>query len=320
MSVLVVVALVAICGGSAGYVAAFLLLTTAAQSQRKQAVLIRPGRPSVAKVGDIAKRRKAIADSLREIEGGKGKRLSLSQRLVQAGVSWGVAEFSIGVAILGALLGVIVYFVNGDLAVSAGVALVAMVATPTWGLSTLRKRRIKKFLLAFPPSIDVIIRGIKAGLPIGDCFRMIASEAPEPVRSEFRRIVEAQTVGLTIGQSVEKLAERMPIPETSFFSIVVNIQQSAGGNLSEALANLAEVLRDRKRMREKVKAISSEAKASAWIIGSLPFIVGGLVYLVNAPYILLLFNTTMGNIIIGASLLWMSIGVFIMRKMINFDI
>ena len=149
---------------------------------------------------------------------------------------------------------------------------------------------------------------------------MIASEAPEPVRSEFRRIVEAQTVGLTIGQSVEKLAERMPIPETSFFSIVVNIQQSAGGNLSEALANLAEVLRDRKRMREKVKAISSEAKASAWIIGSLPFIVGGLVYLVNAQYILLLFNTTMGNIIIGASLLWMSIGVFIMRKMINFDI
>jgi tight adherence protein B len=307
-------------GGSAGYVAAFLLLTTAAQSQRKQAVLIRPGRPSVARVGDSAKRRKAIADSLREIEGGKGKGLSLSQRLVQAGVSWSVAEFSIGVAILGALLGVIVYFVNGDLAVSAGLALVAMIVTPTWGLSMLRKRRIKKFLLAFPPSIDVIIRGIKAGLPIGDCFRMIAAEAPEPVRSEFKRIVEAQAVGLTIGQSVEKLAERMPIPETSFFSIVVNIQQMAGGNLSEALANLAEVLRDRKRMREKVKAISSEAKASAWIIGSLPFIVGGLVYMVNAPYILLLFNTTMGNIIIGVSLLWMSIGVFIMRHMINFDI
>lgn len=168
--------------------------------------------------------------------------------------------------------------------------------------------------------IDVIIRGIKAGLPVGDCFRLIANEAPEPLRYEFRRIAEALAVGATIGESVEKLAERIPAPETAFFSIVINIQEKAGGNLSEALGNLANVVRERKKMREKVKAISSEAKASAGIIGSLPLIVGTLVYFVNPSYMMLLFNTTAGNMIIGGSLFWMSIGIFIMRGMINFDI
>lgn len=210
--------------------------------------------------------------------------------------------------------------VNGDIMVVIGGAAVGIFGLPNWLLSFLRKRRISKFIEEFPGSIDVIIRGVKAGLPVADCFRVIASEGQEPVRGEFRRIIESQAIGLSVGEAVERFAERVPVPEASFFSIVINIQQKSGGNLSEALGNLSRVLRDRKKMKGKVKAMSSEAKASAGIIGSLPFLVGGAVYLTTPSYMMVLFTTNIGKIIIACGLLWMAIGVFIMRKMINFDI
>lgn len=195
-----------------------------------------------------------------------------------------------------------------------------MLGLPAWVLSFLRKRRIRKFIDEFPGAIDVIIRGIRAGLPVVDCFRVIAGESQEPVRSEFRQIVEAQTIGLSIGEATERLVDRLPIAEASFFSIVVNISQKSGGNLSESLGNLSAVLRDRKKMKGKIQAMSSEAKASAGIIGSLPFVVGGAVYLLQPAYIMLLFTTNGGKIVIAVSLVWMSIGIMIMRKMIDFDI
>ena len=129
-------------------------------------------------------------------------------------------------------------------------------------------RRMKKFIVEFPNAVDVIIRGVKAGLPLGDCIRVIAAEAAEPVRSEFRRIVEAQAIGLSVAEAVEKLHDSVPIAEANFFSIVINLQSKSGGNLSEALGNLSRVLRDRKKMALKIKAMSSEAKTSAGIIGA----------------------------------------------------
>jgi len=148
---------------------------------------------------------------------------------------------------------------------------------------------------------------------------MIAKEAPEPVRGEFADLVEGQSVGVTIEQGLQKVYERMPLPEVNFFMIVLAIQQKTGGNLSEALGNLAKVLRERKKMRAKIQAMSQEAKASAGIIGSLPPGVMLLIYVTTPEYMNLLFVTTTGNMIIVGGIMWMGLGILVMKKMINFN-
>ena len=190
---------------------------------------------------------------------------------------------------------------------------------PAWVLNFLRKRRLKKFVDEFPNAVDIIIRGVKAGMPLGDCLRVIAAEAAEPVRGEFRQIVEAQTMGLLASEAVDRIVERVPLPEASFFAIVINIQQKAGGNLAEALGNLSGVLRDRKKMKTKIKSVSSEAKTSAYIIGSLPFFVSGMVWFTSPKYMEILWTTQTGQIALGCCALWMGIGIFVMKNMINFD-
>lgn len=315
------VALVAVAGGAMFYALAYPYLSGAAQAQKRQAAFVKNSREVRSKVVDPAQRRKAIAESVKVLDADQNdKKVSLSTRISQAGLSLSEKQFWIASAVFAVLASGGAYWFNGDLLVALGVAVVALFGIPRWVLSYLGARRIKKFILAFPDALDMIIRGIKAGLPVGDCFRLIAKESPQPLAGEFERIVEAQAVGLTIGEAVEKLSDRIRIPETSFFAIVVNVQQKTGGNLSEALANLSNVLRERKRMKDKIQAISSEAKASAGIIGSLPFIVGGLVYFVSPDYIMILFTTTIGNLILAGTLVWMSIGVFVMRSMINFEV
>ena len=168
-------------------------------------------------------------------------------------------------------------------------------------------------------AVDVIVRGIKAGLPLHDCIKMITLEAPEPLKSEFRMIMETQAIGMPLGEACAKLYERTPLPEANFFGIVVAIQQKSGGNLSEALGNLSKVLRDRKKMKAKIQAMSQEAKASAGIIGALPIAVMTLVYLTSPQYISLLFTNSMGHLMLAGSAIWMVIGVLVMKKMINFD-
>ncbi len=190
---------------------------------------------------------------------------------------------------------------------------------PRWLLSFLKKRRESKFLNAFPDAADVIVRGIKAGLPLLDCLKMITIEAPEPLKSEFRAIVETQAVGLPLGDACGKLYERMPVPEANFFGIVISIQQKAGGNLSEALGNLSRVLRDRKKMKAKIQAMSQEAKASAAIIGALPIAVMTMVYITSPQYISLLFTEPLGNVMLACSAGWMLRGGVVMKKMINVD-
>jgi tight adherence protein B len=197
--------------------------------------------------------------------------------------------------------------------------LAGLLGLPRWIVNRMRKRRIRKFVDEFANAIDVIVRGVKSGLPLNDCIRIISNEAAEPVKSEFRKIIESQSLGITLADAVNKLPERVPVPEASFFGIVVAIQQRAGGNLSEALGNLSRVLRDRKKMKGKIGAMAMEAKASAWIIGSLPIVVMILVFLTSPNYIMLLFTEPLGKVILGLSAVWMLIGVFVMRKMINFD-
>jgi tight adherence protein B len=240
-------------------------------------------------------------------------------RIKQAGLSWSKRQFLMISAGFGLLVFLAVYPTGFGILPAAALGFAAAFGLPRWLLTFLKKRRENKFLNAFPDAVDVIVRGIKAGLPLLDCLKMITLEAPEPIRSQFREIVETQAIGMPLGDACGKLYENMPLPEANFFSIVVSIQQKAGGNLSEALGNLSRVLRDRKKMKAKIQAMSQEAKASAGIIGALPIAVMILVYITSPNYISLLWTEPLGRLMLAASALWMFCGVMVMKKMINFD-
>jgi len=265
-------------------------------------------------------RRKQVADSLKELEQRTGrKKATLQARLQQAGLALTPQQFYIVSALGAAFVALAIFFVTRSLFIAAPSAIIGGFGAPNFVLNFLRKRRIAKFVAEFPNAIDIIVRGVKAGLPIGDCLRVVANESVEPVRGEFRGIVEAQALGLSIGEAVDRLAERVPVTEANFFAIVINIQAKAGGNLSEALGNLSRVLRDRKKMRGKISAMSMEAKASAAIIGCIPFVVTGLLYLSSPKYVSLLWTTSHGRIIAAIGLVWMGIGTMMMKRMVSFD-
>lgn len=273
---------------------------------------------------DIAKRRKNVQETLKEIEdkaNSKNKRkASLSLRIEQAGLSISPTAFYIISAVSALLFAGGGFIGRLPLVVILGLAFVGGIGFPRFVLNFLKNRRIKAFINDMPEAIDVIVRGIKAGLPLMDGMRLVAQEAREPLASEFRGVVEAQKLGLPMAEAVQRLHENIPTPETSFFATVIAIQQSSGGSLSEALSNLSKILRERKKMRMKVKAISSEAKASAGIIGSLPVFVATVVSVVSPDYIGRLFETTSGNIVLGVAAAMMLMGIAVMRKMINFEI
>ncbi|MCV0425924.1 MAG: type II secretion system F family protein, partial [Roseibium sp.] len=208
---------------------------------------------------------------------------------------------------------------SGNFLVAGGLGFAGAFGFPRWYVSNKRKRRFNAFLDELPNGVDIIVRGVKAGLPLGDCIKVVAKEAREPVATEFRKITETQVMGISLGDAVAKLPERVPVAEANFFAIVVAIQQKAGGGLAEALNNLSKVLRGRKALKGKIKALSAEAKSSAGIIAAMPFAVGGIMFFIAPGYIGLLFSTTGGNIIIGGCLMWMLCGVLVMRSMINFD-
>jgi tight adherence protein B len=266
-------------------------------------------------------RREQVEGSLKQLEARQktAKRVPLSVRIAQAGLEWSTRRFMMTAAGLGAVFFLVPLIFGIGLLQSLGLGFAAGLGLPFWMLSFLKKRREAKFLHAFPDAVDVIVRGIKAGLPLLDSLKLIASEANEPVRSEIRAVIDTQTVGIPLGEACLKLYERMPLPEANFFGIVISIQQRAGGNLSEALGNLSRVLRDRKKMKAKIRAMSQEAKASAGIIGALPIAVMTLVYITSPDYISLLWTESLGRMMLLCSAVWMSMGIFVMRKMINFD-
>ncbi len=308
--------------GGFGFVFVYPSLSGERKSEKRQAALsLSPSvKKQADKQADAGARRKQISESLKEIERrNTRKKVSLEQKITRAGLTMSRPMFFVYSTISGLGLGLLLYLLTHKPYLAGAAAIAGFAGLPTWVLNYLGKKRLKKFVTLFPDAIDVIVRGVKAGLPLGDCLRIIAAEVDEPVRGEFRQIVEAATMGLSISEAVERLATQVPITETSFFAIVINIQQKAGGNLAEALSNLSGVLRDRKMMEGKIKAFSSEAKASAMIIASLPFIVAGLVYLTSPAYISLLWSNTTGEIVLLGSAIWMTIGVFIIKKMINFD-
>jgi tight adherence protein B len=266
-------------------------------------------------------RRDQVEESLKELEqrNKKSKKPSLSVRIAQAGLTWSKQRFFVTGGILGLLLFIMPLVFGFGLLPALAFGFAGAAGLPFWILSFLKKRREAKFLEHFPDAVDVIVRGIKSGLPLLDCMKLISIEAQEPVRTEFRIILDTQSVGLPLGEACAKLFDRIPLPEANFFGIVITIQQKAGGNLSEALGNLSRVLRDRKKMKAKIQAMSMEAKASAGIIGVLPLAVMSLIYITSPEYISLLFKEQIGHMMLAACGLWMCVGVFVMRKMIQFD-
>ncbi|WP_419907726.1 type II secretion system F family protein [Hoeflea sp.] len=329
--VLLIIVLVAVAAGGLAYTVLFPTIETQNKtSQRFKQVQAAETDSKALKaardnINEAAKRKKSVQESLKDLEEKQRKRVNyasppLKIALQQTGWPVTVVQFYIASILTGMGFGAAALIAGAPLFVVAGLVVVGALGVPRWIVAFKRARRFKAFLDEFPNALDVMVRSIRSGLPINDALRMIATEAQEPLRSEFKRIVESQQLGMTIPEACSRLHENIPLPETNFFAIVITIQAQAGGNLSEALSNLSRVLRDRRKMRAKVQALSMEAKASAAIIGSLPFVIIIMVYLTTPGYIMPLFTDPRGHLILGASAIWMTIGVLVMRNMINFEI
>jgi tight adherence protein B len=266
-------------------------------------------------------RKQQVQDTLKELEAKQKsqKKATLSMRLQRAGLNVPVKSFYIASAICGLVIAAIL-FVTGSLPIVCGLAFLAgSLGFPRWLLSFLAKRRQKAFMVEFANALDVIVRGVKSGLPLNDCLRIIATETAEPVKSEFIEVVEQQKVGVPLSKTFERMFERVPLQELNFFAIVIAMQQQTGGNLAEALENLSKVIRDRMRLTAKVQAFSAEAKASAAIIGSLPPLVMVTLTIMTPKYTSLLWTEQIGKMMLMGSGVWMLIGVLVMKKMIDFD-
>lgn len=264
-------------------------------------------------------RRKQIMSQLQDVERRERKaRMTTAAKLKQAGLSISLRTF-VFISIAAGFVGFLISLVLGvHVVLALGIGVAMGLGLPRWIVGFMGKARMKKFSMAFADAVDILVRGIKTGLPVHDCFKIIARESPQPLGEEFQRLVESMGVGLTLSQALDKMYERMPTPELKFFAIVIAIQQKTGGNLAEALTNLTTVLRARRLMGEKIKALSSEAIASAGIIGSLPPVVMILVSVTSPGYMSLLFTDMRGQVLLLASAVWMAFGVFTMKRMISF--
>jgi len=266
-------------------------------------------------------RRKDVQAMLKDLEkkqAEKKQRVSLRRRIELTGLEISVRTFWMFSVVVGLLFGSITLIYGQSLLFVALAAFAGGLGLPRWLLVFLKNRREKAFTREFASGVDIIVRSVKSGLPVNEALKVVASEVPQPVGGEFHRLVERLKVGMPMDKALERMNERMPTAEVSFFCIVLTIQTKSGGNLSEALTNLSGILRERKRMQGKIRAMSSEAKTGAYIIASLPPIVMLSVYMSNPDYILLLFNTDLGNLMLIGSGFWMTLGVLMMKKMVSF--
>ena len=308
---------------------------------KKRAKLVGQGQATGTKAragaDESSQRRKETQKMLTKLrEDGATKRKSLvpqdiKTKLEQAGLTMSPLMFWIISAILGLLLaggayasgaeGVqgFGYNLKSRPVVIVGAGLGGFLGLPRWFLSFLAKRRAGKVTNQFADGIDIIVRGVKSGLPLNECLKIIARESPAPLGPEFAALTDNLAMGVDLERGLQNFYKRVPLPEINFFVIVLTIQAKAGGNLSEALGNLSKVIRARRMMREKVQAMSSEAKASAGIIGILPFAVATMVFLTTPSYVLTLITTEAGHFLLFVAFCMYATGITIMRKMINFE-
>lgn len=318
----VLLAVIAAGGLAYAFIEPLLSGEVRAEKRQKMVATVATSRAGRIERATESTRKRQVSDTLKELEARESNRnkLTLEAKLMQAGLKWDKKKFYVFSVVLSFVVAVLLFAISRNPFFGAAGLAIGGVGLPNWILGYMKARRIKAFLHHLPDAIDMIVRGVRAGLPLGLCMQNIAAESPEPIRTEFRTIMESQTLGLPLADACAKLFERVPVPEANFFGIVIQIQAKSGGNLSEILSNLSKVLRDRKKMKQKVQAMSMEAKSSAAIIGSLPFIVGGLVYIVSPKYMDILFTTSTGKVAMIGGAFWMMMGILTMRKMINFDI
>lgn len=244
----------------------------------------------------------------------------LQKRLDMTGKSWTVGKYMVTSLVIAALVGALIASQGFPLLLSLLVGLMLGLGIPHMLVGMQIAKRVAKFTAKFPDAIELLVRGLRSGLPISETMGVVASEVPGPVGVEFRAVSDKMKIGRTMDAALQETADRLGTPEFQFFTITLQIQRETGGNLAETLANLAEVLRKRAQMKLKIKAMSSESKASAYIIGSLPFIVFGLISYINFDYMGKFFTDERLIIAGCGGLVWMAIGAFIMRQMINFEI
>jgi tight adherence protein B len=291
-------------------------------------VLLRRRMNQIGMIGDggasdraDSRRQKRIQEKIKQLEQKNQKQSrmdALRASILQAGLDIGVGTYFIMSAVVG-VVAVFGYLMSGMPPLGALAVLpIGGLLVPKLVLNAMASRRQANFTKHFADAVDLIVRGIRSGLPINECFRVVAREFEPPLGEEFRLLVEGQNLGWTIDDLMSKGIQRLPTPEYKFFAIVTQIQRQTGGNLAETLSNLSNVLRERKKMRDKAQAMASEAKASAMIIGSLPFCVAGLLSIVNPDYLMLLFTERTGNYLLAFGAFWMTCGSLVMRKMINF--
>ena len=289
-------------------------------NQRLAAMGLRQGKADRPNRQNLNPRQKRIQDRLQSLEKRKRKEGPINKirsQMLQAGLEPKLKSYFLGSLALGLLIMVVAILSGMSFVVGSSAGIFAAYFVPKWLLSHLYKRRQKSFTAEFANALDVIIRGVRSGLPVGECLQIIGRELTDPVGAEFRQLVEGQRIGLTLSELLQRGLQRMPTKEYKFFAIVLQIQQETGGNLADTLETLSSVLRDRKQMKDKAIALSSEAKSSAAIIGSLPFFVMGGITLVNGEYMSVLFNTSAGHWTMGGGFCWMAIGILVMRNMIG---
>jgi tight adherence protein B len=237
-----------------------------------------------------------------------GKRISLGEYLLTNVLVVAVVAF------------VAHYFASAPAVLALLVGLTAGIGIPYFVIGRMASNRIVNFLKHFPDAIDLIVRGLKSGLPASESITMVGQEIPDPVGVEFRRITDSVKLGQPLEVALNEAAARVPTNDFQFFVISLSVQKETGGNLTETLDNLSNLLRRRQQMKLKIRAMSSEARASAYIIGSLPFIIGFIIYLMNPEYTSQLFIDPRGRMMVGVGLVWLSIGAAIMAKMVRFEI
>ncbi|MFD1942440.1 type II secretion system F family protein [Paradevosia shaoguanensis] len=324
MNPLVLLILAAISIGTLGFAFVPSLLNGNRADKRRKALQgnIQVNRREAHAERARADRRKQVQAALKgqtEALNERKKRVPLPAQLYQAGMKIKPAGFIRNSVILGVAIFLLALLLQVPLLFALVFGGASGYLFPKIYVGQRRKSFQNKFLDELPNAVEAIVRGVKSGLPLNDSMRVVAKESKEPLKSEFQRVLDQQAVGKTMAEAIVTLYERVPVPEVNFFIVVITVQQQAGGNLSEALTNLSRVLRNRKKMKAKVKAMSSEAKASAGIIGSLPFVVAILVSLTSPTYLAPLVTSTIGMLWLGVAAAMLSMGVFVMYRMVQFE-
>jgi len=270
-----------------------------------------------------AQLRKAVASRKPKVHviAGSGSRAeALALRLHRTGKNWTIIQYLYATLGLIGVITVLLFLKTGAALLSLGVGVVIGAGLPHFVVGRFVKRRLNAFTVKFPEAIELLVRGLRSGLPVTETLTVVANEIPGPVGEEFRLVTERIRIGRTMEDALQETADRLGTPEFQFFCITLAIQRETGGNLAETLSNLADVLRKRAQMKLKIKALSSESKASAYIVGALPFVVFGLIYWINPDYLGGFFKDQRLMVAGMGGLTWMSIGAGIMAKMVSFEV